>query len=157
MRHAKVQKRQVKPDMLYNSVVVTKFINGLMFDGKKSIAQKKFYNAMNLIKEKNQEPLESFEKALQNISPKVEVKARRVGGANYQVPIEVRPERRQSLAIRWLLEAARKRSNKEFRTFEEKLAAEILAAVNNEGEAMKKKEVMHRQAEANKAFSHFRW
>jgi small subunit ribosomal protein S7 len=157
MRHAKVQKRQVNPDMIYNSAMVTKFINRMMMDGKKSVAQKKFYNALNLIKEKNQEPLEVFEKALQNVSPKVEVKARRVGGANYQVPIEVRPERRQSLAIRWLLEAARKRPNKEFKTFEEKLAAEFMAAVNNEGEAMKKKDVMHKQAEANKAFSHFRW
>ena len=157
MRHKKVQKRQVDPDVIYNSPTVTKFVNGIMVDGKKSVALKKFYNAMALIKEKNQEPLEAFEKALQNIAPKVEVKARRVGGANYQVPIEVRPERRQSLAIRWLLEAARKRPNKEFRTFEEKLAAEVMAAANNEGEAMRKKDVMHKQAEANKAFSHFRW
>ena len=157
MRHAKVQKRQVQPDVIYNNVVITKFINGIMLDGKKSIAQKKFYNAMNIIKEKNMDPLETFEKALQNIAPKVEVKARRVGGANYQVPIEVRHERRQSLAIRWLLEATRKKPNKEFHTFEEKLAAEIMAAANNEGEAMRKKEVMHKQAEANKAFSHFRW
>ena len=157
MRHKKVQKRQVEPDVIYNNATVTKFINGLMIDGKKSIALKKFYNAMNLLKEKNMDPLETFEKALQNVSPKVEVKARRVGGANYQVPIEVRPERRQSLAIRWLLEATRKRPNKEFRTFEEKLAAEIAAAANNEGEAMRKKDVMHKQAEANKAFSHFRW
>ncbi len=157
MRHKKVQKRQVQPDVLYSNLTVTKFVNGLMIDGKKSIAQKKFYAAMDLIKEKNQEPLEVFEKALTNVAPKVEVKARRVGGANYQVPIEVRPERRQSLAIRWLLEATRKRSNKEFKTFEEKLAAELLAAANNEGEAMKKKDVMHKQAEANKAFSHFRW
>ena len=157
MRHKKVQKRQVNPDVIYNSATVTKFVNGIMMDGKKSVALKKFYNAMNLIKEKNQEPLEAFEKALQNIAPKVEVKARRVGGANDQVPIEVRPERRMSLAIRWLLEAARKRPNKEFHTFEEKLAAEIMAAANNEGEAMSKKDVMHKQAEANKAFSHFRW
>lgn len=157
MRHAKVQKRQTKPDVIYNNAVITKFINGIMLDGKKSIAQKKFYNAMELIKAKDMDPLETFEKALQNISPKVEVKARRVGGANYQVPIEVRPERRQSLSIRWLLEATRKRPNKEFKTFEEKLAAEILAAANNEGEAMRKKEIMHKQAEANKAFSHFRW
>jgi small subunit ribosomal protein S7 len=157
MRHKKVQKRESRPDVIYNNVTVTKFINGLMYDGKKSVALKKFYNAMDLIKEKNQEPLEVFEKALLNVAPKVEVKARRVGGANYQVPIEVRSERRQSLAIRWLLEATRKRPNKEFRTFEEKLAAELMAAANNEGEAMRKKDVMHKQAEANKAFSHFRW
>lgn len=157
MRHKKVQKRQVQPDVLYNSAVVTKVINGIMLNGKKTVAQKRFYNAMDLIKEKSQEPLETFEKALQNIAPKVEVKARRVGGANYQVPIEVRPERRMSLAIRWLLEAAKKRPNKEFRTFEEKLAAEIMAAASNEGEAMRKKDIMHKQAEANKAFSHFRW
>lgn len=157
MRHKKVQKRQVKADVIYNNATVTKFINGLMIDGKKSIALKKFYNAMEIVKAKDQEPLEVFEKALQNVAPKVEVKARRIGGANYQVPIEVRPERRQSLAIRWLLEAARKRSNKEFKTFEEKLAAEFLAAANNEGEAMRKKDVMHKQADANKAFSHFRW
>jgi small subunit ribosomal protein S7 len=157
MRHKKVQKRQIQPDVIYNNLTVAKFINGLMIDGKKSIALKKFYSAMDLIKAKDQEPLEVFEKALANVSPKVEVKARRVGGANYQVPIEVRPERRQSLAIRWLLEATRKRSNKEYKTFEEKLAAEIMAAANNEGEAMKKKDVMHKQAEANKAFSHFRW
>jgi len=157
MRHKKVKKRESRPDVIYNNITVTKFINGLMYDGKKSVALKKFYSAMDLIKEKNQEPLEVFEKALQNVAPKVEVKARRVGGANYQVPIEVRPERRQSLAIRWLLEATRKRPNKEFKTFEEKLAAELIAAANNEGEAMRKKDVMHKQADANKAFSHFRW
>lgn len=128
-----------------------------MKDGKKSVAQKHFYNALSLLKEKGNDPLETFEKALTNVAPKVEIKARRVGGANYQVPIEVRPERRTALAIRWIVEAARKRSNKDFKTFEEKLSAELLAAMNNEGEAAKKKDVMHRQAEANKAFAHFRW
>lgn len=157
MRHKKSPKREARPDVLYNSIMVTKFINRMMIDGKKTIAQNSFYGALERIKESGKDPLETFEKALQNVAPKVEIKARRVGGANYQVPIEVRPERRTALAIRWLVEAARKRSNKEFKGFEEKLAAEFTAAVNNEGEAAKKKDVMHRQAEANKAFSHFRW
>lgn len=157
MRHAKVQKRQIDPDKIYNNLHVAKLMNRIMVDGKKTIAQNIVYSAFAEIEKKNQTPLEVLDKALQNISPKVEVKARRVGGASYQVPIEVRPERRSSLALRWLVEAARKRPNKEFRTFTEKLAAELMAAANNEGEAIKKKEVMHRQAEANKAFAHFRW
>lgn len=157
MRHKKSPRRAAKPDVLFQSVLITKFINRMMRDGKKTTAEKHFYNALNLLKEKGNDPVETFEKALQNVAPKVEIKARRIGGANYQVPIEVRPERRTALAIRWVVEAARKRSNKEFRSFEEKLAAEFLAAVNNEGEAAKKKDVMHRQAEANKAFAHFRW
>lgn len=157
MRHKKSPKRIAKPDLLFGNVLVTKFINRMMVDGKKSIAEKHFYKAFDILKEKGNEPIEAFEKAIQNAAPKVEIKARRVGGANYQVPIEVRPERRTALAIRWIVEAARKRPNKEFKTFEEKLAAEFIAAMNNEGEAAKKKDVMHRQAEANKAFSHFRW
>ncbi len=157
MRHKKVKKRQVKEDVLYGNVLVARFINRIMISGKKSIAEKKLYNAFDLLKEKGQNPLEVFEKAIQNVAPKVEIKARRVGGANYQVPIEVRAERRTALAIRWIIEAARKRSNKEFHTFEEKLVAEFMAANSNEGEAMKKKDIMHRQAEANKAFAHFRW
>ena len=157
MRHAKVAKRTINPDTVYNNLLVAKFINRLMRDGKKTVAQKKLYNAFKIISEKNQDPVETFDKALQNVAPKVEVKARRVGGANYQVPIEVRQDRKISLAIRWILEAATKKPNKEFHTFEEKLATELLDAANNEGEAIKKKEVMHKQAEANKAFSHFRW
>ena len=157
MRHAKVAKRTIDPDTVYNNLLVAKFINRLMRDGKKTVAQKKLYNAFKIISEKNQDPVETFDKALQNVAPKVEVKARRVGGANYQVPIEVRQDRKISLAIRWILEAATKKPNKEFHTFEEKLATELLDAANNEGEAIKKKEVMHKQAEANKAFSHFRW
>ena len=157
MRHKKAQRRDVEPDKIHNSVHVTKFINRLMVDGKKSTAERVVYGAFTRLEKDGKNPLEIFEKALQNVSPKVEVKARRVGGANYQVPIEVRPERRMSLSIRWLLEAANKRPNKEFRTFEEKLAAELAAAAAGEGEAMKKKEVMHKQAEANKAFAHFRW
>lgn len=157
MRHAKVQKRVVDVDKVYGNLHVAKLTNRLMRDGKKSIAEKLVYDSFRMIKEKDQEPLEVLDKALTNISPKVEVKARRVGGASYQVPIEVRPERRSSLALRWLVEAARKRPNKEYRSFTAKLAAELMDAANNEGEAIKKKEVMHRQAEANRAFAHFRW
>lgn len=158
MRHKKVQKRHISPDPIYNSVLVTRFINRIMIDGKKTTAQEKFYSALELLKTKEDDnPVEFFQKAIDNVIPKVEVRARRVGGANYQVPTEVRPERKVALAIRWLVEAARKRPSKEFRTFEEKLAAEFKAAVNNEGEAVRKKDVMHKQAEANKAFAHFRW
>jgi small subunit ribosomal protein S7 len=157
MRHKKAQRRDVYPDKIYNSVHVTKFINCLMMDGKKTTAERVVYGAFVRLEQDGKNPLETFEKALSNISPKVEVKARRVGGANYQVPTEVRPERRMSLSIRWLLEAATKRSNKEYKTFQEKLAAELAAAAAGEGEAMKKKEVMHKQADANKAFAHFRW
>lgn len=157
MRHKKVEKRKIKADLLYNNMLVAKFTNCLMMDGKKSIAQKQIYQAFDLIKEKGSEPLEVFEKALQTIAPKVEVKARRVGGASYQVPIEVRNERKTSLAIRWILESARKRSNSEFHTFAEKLAQELLDASQNQGEAIKKRDTMHRQAEANRAFAHFRW
>lgn len=157
MRHAKVQKRQIDPDKVHNNLHVAKLMNRIMIDGKKTIAQNIVYGAFLEIEKKNLTPIEILDKALQNIAPKVEVKARRVGGASYQVPIEVRPERRSSLALRWLVEAARKRPNKEFKTFTEKLAAELIDASNNEGEAIKKKEVMHRQAEANKAFAHFRW
>lgn len=158
MRHKKAPRRQINPDALYNSVVLTKFINRSMIDGKKTVAQNNVYKALEIIKGQGHEnPLEVFEKAMANVAPKVEVRARRVGGANFQVPQEVRFERRNALAIRWIIEAANKRSNKEFRTFADKLAAELLAALNNEGEAAKKKDTMHRQAEANKAFSHFRW
>jgi small subunit ribosomal protein S7 len=157
MRHRKAEKRIIKPDVLYGSVLVEKFINRLMRDGKKTVAEKKMYLAMDILRKKGHDPMDVFEKAIQNVTPKLEIRARRVGGANYQVPVEVRPERRTTLAIRWLIEAARKRPNKEYHTFEEKLAAELISASNNEGEAIKKKEIMHRQAEANKAFAHFRW
>ncbi len=157
MRHKKAPKRLVEPDKIHNSLNLTKFINRLMKDGKKTIAERLVYGALARIEKDGKDPLEVFEKALQNVSPKVEVKARRIGGANFQVPIEVRPERRMSLSIRWLLEAATKRSNKEFHSFDEKLAAEFTAAASGEGEAMKKKEIMHKQAEANKAFSSYRW
>lgn len=157
MRHAKVQKRQITPDTIYNSVVVAKLINYIMRDGKKTTAQAQVYNAFQILAEKGEDPLKAFEKAVQNVGPKVEVKARRIGGANYQVPVEVRPERRTSLALRWIIEAARKRSNKEFHTFAEKLAAELNDAIQNQGEAVRKREIALKQADANKAFSSFRW
>lgn len=157
MRHAKVQKRVTAPDTIYNSVVVAKLINYIMQDGKKTVAQAQVYGAFELLKAKGEDPLKAFERAVQTVGPKVEVKARRVGGANYQVPVEVRHDRRLSLALRWMIDAARKRPNKEFHTFAEKLAAEILAAVNNEGEAVRKRDIALKQAEANRAFGHFRW
>jgi small subunit ribosomal protein S7 len=157
MRHAKVTKREVAPDKIYNSTLVAKVINRMMIDGKKTVAERKFYAALKLLETQGKNPLEQFELALQNIGPKIEVKARRVGGANYQVPQEVKTERRTSLAIRWLVEAANKRSNKEFKTFEEKLVAEITDATQNQGEAVRKRETMARQADANKAFASFRW
>ncbi|HSA83613.1 MAG TPA: 30S ribosomal protein S7 [Patescibacteria group bacterium] len=158
MRHAKIQKRQIKSDTKYNSQVVAKMINYIMIDGKKTVAQDNVYAALELLAQKgNAEAMELFDRALQNVGPKVEVKAKRIGGANYQVPVEVRAERRVALALRWIIEAARKRSNREFHTFAEKLAAELFDATQNIGEAIKKKETAMRQAEANKAFGHFRW
>ncbi len=157
MRHAKVVKREITPDTLYNSVIVAKLINYIMQDGKKSIAQSQVYKAFAIIEKTGENPLKAFEKAVQNVGPKVEVKARRMGGANYQVPVEVKHERRIALALRWMIEAARKRSNKEFHTFAEKLATEIQAAMNNEGEAIRKRDIALKQAEANRAFAHFRW
>jgi small subunit ribosomal protein S7 len=157
MRHKKTKKRQIDPDKIYNSRLAAKFINNLMKDGKKTIAQKVFYDALEILKKQEKNPIETFEKAIANIEPRQEVKARRVGGANYQIPIEVRGERKMSLAIRWIIAAAKARSNKEYHTFAEKLAAELLDAMENKGEAIKKKDVMHRMAEANKAFAHFRW
>ena len=157
MRHKKVKKRATKPDTIYSNVTVAKLINYIMRDGKKTVAQTQVYTAFDILSKKGEDPLKSFEKALAQVGPKVEVKARRVGGANYQVPVEVRPERRMGLALRWLIEAATKRSNKEFHTFSEKLAAEILDAAQNLGEAVRKRETAMKQAEANKAFSSFRW
>ncbi len=157
MRHAKVQKRVVEPDQIYNSMLVAKFINQLMKDGKKTIAEKVVYHAFDLIKAKGQEPLVTFEKALLAIGPKVEIKARRIGGANYQVPTEVKPERKNALAIRWLLEAAEARANKEFHTMAEKIVAEVMDAIEEKGAAITKRNNTLRQADANKAFAHFRW
>ena len=140
---------------MYNSVLVTKLVNSIMLDGKKGVAQKVVYGAFDTIKEKTgNEPLDVFTQALENIMPSLEVKARRVGGATYQVPIEVRPARRQTLALRWLVEYSRKRGEK---TMKERLANEIMDACNNLGASVKKREDMHKNAEANKAFAHFRW
>ncbi len=154
-RKGRVQKRDVLPDPLYNSKVVTKLINAVMEDGKKGVAQKIVYDAFTIVEEKNGSPaLENFEAALENIMPVLEVKARRVGGATYQVPIEIRPERRQALGLRWLVLYSRKRNE---RTMKERLSNEILDALNNTGGAFKKKEDVHKMAEANKAFSHYKW
>ena len=154
-RKGHIQKRDVLADPIYNSKVVTKLVNNIMLDGKKGVAQKIVYGAFNRISEKTgKEALEVFEEAMNNIMPVLEVKARRIGGATYQVPIEVRPQRRQALALRWLTVYSRKRGEK---TQEERLANEIMDAANNTGAAVKKKEDMHKMAEANKAFAHYRW
>ena len=158
MRKAKPKKRIVLPDPVFNDVRVSKFVNHLMYDGKKNTSYTIFYSALDLVKNKlpNEEKsgLEIWKKALENVTPQVEVKSRRVGGATYQVPIEIRPERRQTLALRWLVEFSRKRGEK---TMAERLCAEIIDASNNTGAAVKRKEEMHRMAEANKAFAHYRW
>lgn len=154
-RRGGVPKRDVLPDPMFGSKVVTKLINQVMLDGKKGIAQGIVYDAFAIINEKTgQEAIEVFNQALANVMPQLEVKARRVGGSNYQVPIEIRPERRQTLAIRWIVLNARKRSDREMYV---RLANELMDAANNMGGAVKKKEDMHRMAEANKAFAHFRW
>ncbi|MBI2031454.1 MAG: 30S ribosomal protein S7 [Candidatus Levybacteria bacterium] len=157
MRHKKTKKRQINPDKIYNSRLAAKFINNLMKDGKKTVAEKNFYQALKIISEKGQDALEVFEKSVGNVEPKQEVKARRVGGASYQVPIEVRGDRRTSLAIRWIIQAAKSRPNKEYHTMPEKLAAEFMDALENKGDAVKKRDVAHRMAEANRAFAHFKW
>ena len=154
-RRGFIAQREVLPDPIYNNKVVTKLINKVMYDGKKGVAQSIVYDAFNIVNEKtSKDALDAFEEALNNVMPVVEVKARRVGGATYQVPMEVRPERRQSLGIRWLVEYARKRNE---RTMAEKLANEIMDAINNVGGAIKKKEEVHKMAEANRAFAHYRW
>jgi small subunit ribosomal protein S7 len=154
-RKGHVPKRDVLPDPLYNDKTVTKLVNSIMYQGKKGIAQKICYDAFDIIKEKTgKNPLEVFEQALNNIMPVLEVKARRVGGATYQVPMEVRPERRQALGLRWLISYSRLINE---RTMKEKLAAEMMDAVNNLGGAYKRKEDIHKMAEANRAFSHYRW
>ena len=154
-RRGFVAKREVLPDPMYGSVVVTRLINNIMLDGKKGVAQKIVYDAFEIIKEKTgKEPLEVFGQAMENIMPVLEVKARRVGGATYQVPMEVRPERRQTLGLRWLTTYSRARGEK---TMRERLANEIMDAINNMGGAVKKKDDTHKMAEANKAFAHYRW
>ena len=154
-RRGNVPKREVLPDPMYRSVLVTKLINSVMLDGKKGVAQKVVYGAFDIVKEKtDKDPVEVFTAALENIMPSLEVKARRVGGATYQVPVEVRPERRQTLGLRWLTTYARARSE---RTMKERLAGELMDAANNTGAAVKRREDMHKNAEANKAFARFRW
>ena len=154
-RRGNVPKRDVLPDPIYNSKVVTKLVNQIMLDGKKGIAQGIVYDAFNKMQEKTgQDAMEVFNQAMANVMPVLEVKARRVGGSNYQVPIEIRPERRQTLAIRWIVLNARKRSEREMA---DKLANELLDAMNNTGGSVKKKDDTHRRAEANKAFAHYRW
>ena len=154
-RRGKVPKREVLPDPVYNSVLITKLVNSIMLDGKKGVAQKVVYGAFQIVEEKTgKSGLEAFQQAMENIMPSVEVKTRRVGGANYQVPIEVRPERRQTLGLRWLTTYSRARSEK---TMRERLAGELMDACNGTGGAVKKREDTHKMADANKAFSHFRW
>ncbi|GAA4723626.1 30S ribosomal protein S7 [Brevibacillus fulvus] len=154
-RKGPVSRRDVLPDPIYNSKLVTRLINRLMLDGKRGVAQNILYNAFNIIQERTgRNPMEVFEEALKNIMPVLEVKARRVGGANYQVPIEVKPERRTTLGLRWLVNYSRTRGEK---TMEQRLANEIIDAANNTGAAVKKREDTHKMAEANKAFAHYRW
>ncbi len=154
-RRGNVPKREVLPDPIYNSVLVTKLVNSIMLDGKKGVAQKVVYDAFNTIQEKTgKEPMEVFEAAMENIMPSLEIKARRVGGSTYQVPMEVRPARRQTLGLRWLTNYSRARSEK---NMADRLAGEIMDAANNTGSAVKKREDVHKMAEANKAFAHYRW
>ena len=154
-RRGNVPKRDVLPDSVYGSKILTKFINQVMYDGKRGTAQEIVYGAFDIISNKmGKDPMEVFTQALENVKPVLEVKARRVGGSTYQVPMEIRPERRQTLAIRWLVMFARKRGEK---TMVERVAAELMDAYNNTGNSIKRKEDMHRMAEANKAFAHYRW
>jgi small subunit ribosomal protein S7 len=153
-RHA-AEKREVLPDAKYGDRILTKFMNNLMYDGKKSVAESIVYDAMQRVEDKlKKAPIEVFHEALENIKPSVEVRSRRVGGATYQVPVEVRPERREALAIRWLIDASRKRNEN---TMQERLAGELVDAANMRGTAVKKREDTHKMADANKAFSHYRW
>jgi small subunit ribosomal protein S7 len=154
-RRKSPSKRKVYPDQRYGSPVITMFVNRMMYDGKRSTAMRIMYDAMDIIEDRaKRDPLEVFEQALRNVTPAVEVKPRRVGGSTYQVPVEVPPDRARSLAMRWLLAAARARNG---RSMSEKLAAELMDAANNQGTAMKKKEDTHRMAEANRAFAHYKW
>ena len=154
-RRHRAEKREVNPDPKFGDLVVTKFMNSVMLDGKKSIAETIVYGALDIVQEKaKQDPVEMFHQALENVAPSVEVRSRRVGGATYQVPVEVRNERKQALAIRWLIAAARKRNET---TMVGRLSGELLDAANNRGSAVKKREDTHKMADANKAFSHYRW
>jgi small subunit ribosomal protein S7 len=157
-RGGKINRRVLLPDPIYGSRLLSRFTNRVMYDGKKSVAQGQVYGALEVIEKKGQsDPLKVFELAISNVAPRMEVRPRRIGGASYQIPVEVRGDRREALAIRWIIEAARARSNKEYHTFGEKLAAELLDAADNKGAAISKKENSLRAAEANKAFAHFRF
>jgi len=154
-RRHRAEKREINPDPKFGDIVITKFMNAIMFDGKKSVAESIVYGAFDVIQDKTkQEPVELFHQALENVAPHVEVRSRRVGGATYQVPVDVRPERRQALAIRWMISAARKRNET---TMIDRLSGELMDAANNRGSAVKKREDTHKMADANRAFSHYRW
>ncbi len=155
-RRSKTFKREILPDPVFKDLIITKFINKMMYDGKKAVAQKMFYGALEEIKAKitNEEPMAVFKKALENCKPSLEVRSRRVGGATYQVPVDVRPSRRLALAMRWLIAYSRDRGEKDY---SKRLAAEVIEAYNNRGNAIKKREDVHKMAEANKAFSHYNW
>lgn len=154
-RKGKVPKRDILPDPKYHSKLISKFVHGIMWEGKKSIAETILYDALDIVGKKlSEEPLKIFERAVENVKPVLEVRSRRVGGSTYQVPVEIRPERRQALAIRWIIQYARSRSEK---SMKEKLAAEFLDAASNRGSSVKKREDTHKMAEANKAFAHYRW
>lgn len=157
MRGKRVTKKLLAPDPVFNNRTLTRFINRVMVNGKKRTAEKLVYEALDLIKEKGEDPMKVFETALATVGPKMEVKSRRVGGASYQVPQEVRGDRRVALAIRWVVTLAQKRANKEYKGYAAKLAAELLDASKGQGEAIKKRDTMHRMAEANRAFAHFKW
>lgn len=156
-RSGRIAKRKIEGDPVYGNRLVARFTNRLMYDGKKSVAQRVVNQSFEKIKEKKQDPIEVFENAMKNVAPRMEVRSRRVGGANYQVPMEVRGERKEALAIRWIITAAKARPSTEYKTMADKLAAEFSDAANNTGAAIKKRDDTHRMAEANKAFSHFRW
>lgn len=158
MRSKKIEKRLLPPDPIYGSRLINRIINKIMISGKKTVAQNLVYQTLTNIKQQTkQDPIALFEKAIQNVAPKMEVRPRRVGGASYQVPVEVRGDRKEALAIRWILSAARSRSNKQYHTFDQKLAAELMDASQGTGIAFKKKDDVQKQAAANRAFSHFRW
>lgn len=157
MRRSAAKPRKIEPDPVYRNRLITKLINRAMYDGKKSVVQKEVYEAFALISEKGEDPMKVFAQAMENIKPQMEVRARRIGGAAYQVPAPVRGTRKESLAIRWLIAASRAKSNAEFHTYAEKLASELLDAAKNEGGAVRKKQEVERVADANRAFSHFRW
>jgi small subunit ribosomal protein S7 len=156
-RSGRISKRKIEGDPIYGNRLVARFTNRLMSDGKKSTAQRVIYNALKIVEDKKQNPLETFENALKNVAPKMEVKPRRIGGASYQVPLEVRGDRKEALAIRWIITAASSRPSSEYKSMAAKLAAEFMDAANNTGVAIKKRDDTHRMAEANKAFAHFRW